>query len=279
MALVPFPSKGAKSAPERDPDDWDDEDAAEESGGKMSFLDHLDELRRRIMWALASVVVGFGIAIAFYQRLFDFVINPMRDMVPKGQTLIFTEPTEAMMIYIYIALIAGLLISSPAVMAQVWLFVAPGLYSSEKKLAIPFILISSIFFIAGAAFAHYYAFPLTFKFFGSFSSDVLTYMPRIEPTFSLYMKLVLIFGAIFQMPTVVALLARLGLVTAGFMWRNFKYAILGIFIIGAVLSPGTDPVGQLAMSIPMVALYIISIVFAWMFGKKKKVDEDESASA
>jgi sec-independent protein translocase protein TatC len=163
-------------------------------------------------------------------------------------------------------------------MAQVWLFVAPGLYSNEKKLAIPFVLISSIFFIAGAAFAHYYAFPLTFQFFGSFSSDALTYMPRIEPTFSLYMKLVLIFGAIFQMPTVVALLARLGLITARFMWRNFKYALLGIFIIGAVLSPGQDPVGQLAMAGPMVVLYIISIVFAWVFGKKKKAEE-ESASA
>jgi sec-independent protein translocase protein TatC len=274
MALVPFPSKGAKSVSERDPDDWDDEDAAEESGGKMSFLDHLDELRRRIMWALGSVVIGFGIAIYFYQQLFNFVIDPMRAMIPKGQTLIFTEPTEAMMIYIKIALIAGILIASPAVMAQVWLFVAPGLYSNEKKLAIPFVLISSIFFIAGAAFAHYYAFPLTFQFFGSFSSDVLTYMPRIEPTFSLYMKLVLIFGAIFQMPTVVALLARLGLITARFMWRNFKYALLGIFIIGAVLSPGTDPVGQIAMAGPMVVLYIISIFFAWIFAKKKKVEEE-----
>ena len=275
MALVPFPSKGAKmSAPDRDPDDWDDEDVAEESGGKMSFLDHLDELRRRIMWALGSIVVGFGIAIAFYQQLFNFVIDPMRAMIPKGQTLIYTEPTEAMMIYIKIAAIAGLLIASPAVMAQVWLFVAPGLYSNEKKLAIPFVLISSIFFIAGAAFAHYFAFPLTFQFFGSFSSDELTYMPRIEPTFSLYMKLVLIFGAIFQMPTLVALLARLGLVTARFMWRNFKYALLGIFIIGAVLSPGTDPVGQIAMAGPMVVLYIISIFFAWIFGKKKKVEEE-----
>jgi sec-independent protein translocase protein TatC len=273
MALVPFPSKGAKSAPERDPDDWDDDEAAEESGGKMSFLDHLDELRRRIMWALGSVVVGFGIAIFFYQQLFDFVIGPMKAMVPKGQTLIFTEPTEAMMIYIKIAVIAGILIASPAVMAQVWLFVAPGLYSSEKKLAIPFVLISSFFFIAGAAFAHYFAFPLTFQFFGSFSSDSLTYMPRIEPTFSLYMKLVLIFGAIFQMPTVVALLARLGLITARFMWRHFKYALLGIFIIGAVLSPGTDPVGQIAMAGPMVVLYLISIVFAWMFAKKKAAEE------
>jgi sec-independent protein translocase protein TatC len=274
MALVPFPSKGAKTAPEHDPDDWDDEDAPEESGGKMSFLDHLDELRRRLMWALGSVVVGFGIAIGFYQQLFDFVIGPMRAMVPKGQTLIFTEPTEAMMIYIKIAVIAGILIASPAVMAQVWLFVAPGLYSHEKKLAIPFVVLSSLFFIAGAAFAHYFAFPLTFQFFGSFSSDTLTYMPRIEPTFSLYMKLVLIFGAIFQMPTVVALLSRLGLITARFMLRHFKYALLAIFIIGAVLSPGTDPVGQIAMAGPMVVLYLISIGFAWIFGKKRQPAED-----
>jgi sec-independent protein translocase protein TatC len=159
-------------------------------------------------------------------------------------------------------------------MTQVWLFVAPGLYSNEKKLAIPFILVSSIFFIAGAAFAHFYVFPLTFKFFGSFSSEAVTFMPRIEPAFALYMKLVLIFGAIFQMPTVVALLARLGLVTPRFLWKNFKYAVLAIFIIGAVLSPGTDPVGQIAMSGPMVVLYLISIVFAWMFAKKRQPVEE-----
>src|SRR5688572_988086 len=276
MALVPFPSKGAKSAPEHDSDDWDDDDAAESSGGKMSFLDHLDELRRRIMWALGSVVVGFGIAIAFYQRLFDFVIDPMREMVPKGQTLIFTEPTEAMMIYIKIAVIAGILIASPAVMTQVWLFVAPGLYSHEKKMAIPFIFVSSLFFVGGAAFAHYYVFPLTFMFFSSFSSDAITFMPRIEPAFGLYMKLILIFGAIFQMPTVVALLSRLGLITPRFMWRNFKYALLAIFIIGAVLSPGTDPVGQIAMAGPMVVLYLLSIGFAWIFGKKRKAAEAEA---
>ena len=275
MALVPFPSKGAKSAPERDPDDdWDDDDAAEESGGKMSFLDHLDELRRRIMWALGAVVLGFAIACVFYQQLFDFVIAPMRAMLPAGQSLIYTEPTEALMLYVKIAVIAGILIASPGVMAQVWLFVAPGLYSHEKKLAIPFIALSSLFFIGGAAFAHYVVFPITFTFFASFSSDTITFMPRIEPAFGLYMKLVLIFGAIFQMPTVVALLARLGLITAGFLWRNFKYAVLIIFILGAALSPGTDPVGQIVMAGPMVLLYLLSIVFAWLFGKKRQPAED-----
>ena len=275
MALVPFPSKGAKSAPERDPDDdWDDDDAAEESGGKMSFLDHLDELRRRIMWALGAVVLGFAIACVFYQQLFDFVIAPMRAMLPAGQSLIYTEPTEALMLYVKIAVIAGILIASPGVMAQVWLFVAPGLYSHEKKLAIPFIALSSLFFIGGAAFAHYVVFPITFTFFASFSSDTITFMPRIEPAFSLYMKLVLIFGLVFQMPTVVLLLARLGLITAGFLWRNFKYAVLIIFILGAALSPGTDPVGQIVMAGPMVLLYLLSIVFAWLFGKKRQPAED-----
>jgi len=275
MALVPFPSKGAKSAPERDPDDdWDDDDAAEESGGKMSFLDHLDELRRRIMWALGAVVLGFAIACVFYQQLFDFVIAPMRAMLPAGQSLIYTEPTEALMLYVKIAVIAGILIASPGVMAQVWLFVAPGLYSHEKKLAIPFIALSSLFFIGGAAFAHYVVFPITFKFFASFSSDTITFMPRIEPAFSLYMKLVLIFGLVFQMPTIVLLLARLGLITAGFLLRNFKYAVLIIFIIGAALSPGTDPVGQIVMAGPMCVLYVISIGFAWMFGKKRQPAEE-----
>jgi len=275
MALVPFPSKGAKSAPERDPDDWDDDDAPEESGGKMSFLDHLDELRRRLMWAVGSVVIGFGIAVAFYQQLFDFVMNPMQAMLPAGQKMIYTEPTEALMLYVKIAVIAGILIASPGVMTQVWLFVAPGLYSHEKKLAIPFVALSSLFFIGGAAFAHYVVFPITFSFFASFSSDEITFMPRIEPAFALYMKLVLIFGLVFQMPTVVLLLARLGLITAGFLWRNFKYAVLIIFIIGAALSPGTDPVGQIVMAGPMVLLYLLSIGFAWAFGKKRQpADED-----
>ena len=274
MALVPFPSKGAKSAPERDPDDWDDDDAPEESGGKMSFLDHLDELRRRLMWALGAVVIGFVIAVAFYQQLFDFVMNPMQAMLPAGQKMIYTEPTEALMLYVKIAVIAGILIASPGVMTQVWLFVAPGLYSHEKKLAIPFVALSSLFFIGGAAFAHYVVFPITFTFFASFSSDEITFMPRIEPAFALYMKLVLIFGLVFQMPTVVLLLARLGLITAGFLWRNFKYALLIIFIVGAALSPGTDPVGQIVMAGPMVLLYFLSIGFAWLFGKKRQPAED-----
>jgi sec-independent protein translocase protein TatC len=266
MALVPFPTRATDPDPDDDRDDVDD---PADSGGKMSFLDHLDELRKRIIWALVAVVSGFLIACLFLSRLFDFVIGPMQRLLPPGQQLIYTEPTEAIMLYLKIALIAGILIAAPGIMWQVWRFIAPGLYQHEKKNAIPFVLLSSTCFILGAAFAHYVVFPLTWQFLASWSSDVITFMPRIEPAFSLYMKLVLIFALIFQMPAIVYFLAKMGLITARFLVKNMKYAILIMFIVGAVLSPGTDPVGQALMAGPMFVLYLISIALAWLFGKKR----------
>jgi sec-independent protein translocase protein TatC len=276
MALVPFPNKARTPAAddERDPD-WEDDDS--DRAGKMSFLEHLDELRKRIVWALLSVVGGFLIACLFLTRIFNFIMAPMQAALPKGQTLIYTEPTEALMLWLKMALLVGILIGSPGVMTQVWLFVAPGLYANEKKLAIPFVAMSSFFFIAGAIFAHYVVFPLTWQFFQSFSTDQLTFMPRIEPAFGLYVKLMLTFGLIFQMPTLVLFLAKMGIITARFLIRNIKYAILIMFIVGAVLSPGTDPVGQALMAGPMFILYLISIGLAWVFGKKKKEPVPEEA--
>ncbi len=271
MALVPFPTRATATNPDIDQDD-DRDDPAADGGGKMSFLDHLDELRKRIIWALVAVVLGFLIACLFLNQLFDFVIGPMQRLLPEGQQLIYTEPTEALMLYLKLAVVAGILIAAVPVMSQVWLFISPGLYSHEKKMAIPFVLLSSVFFIAGAAFAHYVVFPLTWKFLASWSSDVITFMPRVEPAFSLYMKLVLIFALIFQMPTVVLFLSRLGIITAGFLLKNMKYAILIMFIAGAILSPGTDPVGQFLMVGPMFVLYLISIALAWLFGKKRTAE-------
>ena len=277
MALVPFPNKARTPATDDDHDpDWDESGSESDRGGKMSFLEHLDELRRRIIYAILAIVGGFLIACLFLNQIFDFIMRPMQVALKPGQTLIFTEPTEAIMLYLKMAVLVGILIASPGVMSQVWLFVAPGLYANEKKLAIPFVLLSSFFFIAGAAFSHWIVFPLTWKFFQSFSSDVLTFMPRIEPAFGLYVKLMLTFGLIFQMPTLVLFLARMGVITAKFLLKNMKYAILIMFIVGAVLSPGTDPVGQVMMAGPMFILYVISIGLAWMFGKKKEPVVEET---
>ena len=291
MALVPFPGSAAPHDLDPDPDfrtagnrilrrdpgadgDRDDDEAGE---AKMSFLDHLDELRKRIIYAAISIGVGFVIAFFFHNELFDFVMRPLQSGLPAGQTLIYTEPTEAFVLHLTIAAIAGLVIALPLVMTQVWLFIAPGLYSHEKKMAIPFVLMSSIFFTAGAAFSHYVVFPLTWKFFVSFKTDYLTFMPRIEPAFSLYIKMLLAFGAVFQMPTIVLFLAKMGVVTAGFLWKHTKYAFLIIVIVSAVVTPDGGGVSLVAMSVPLFFLYLFSIMLAWIFGKKKKELLEEEA--
>ena len=276
MALVPFPTKTSQALDDPEPD-WDDREPESSEAGKMSFLDHLDELRRRIIYSLIAVGVGFGIAFYFINDLFDFIMGPMQALLPAGQTLIYTDPGEAFFLQIKIGLMAGLILASPVVASQVWLFIAPGLYSHEKKLAIPFVLMSSIFFVGGAAFSHYQVFPIIWKFFASFQNDVLTYMPRVEPAFSIYLRLILAMGLTFQLPTIVLFLARMGMITPRFMIKNFKYAVMIIVVLSAVLSPDPGGVGMLAMGGPVVILYIFSIGLAWVFGKKRKIPPPEEA--
>ena len=274
MALVPFPNKARTPAPD-DPD-WDDHEPEDAASGKMSFLDHLDELRRRIIYALVSVLVGFGAAFFWVDDIFWFVFRPMQAMLPPGQTLIYTEPGEQFFLKFKIALMAGLIIASPLVFSQVWLFIAPGLYSREKKLAFPFIAMGTTLFVGGAAFSHYKVFPVIWKFFATSTIDFVTFMPRIEPAFSWYLRLMLGVGVTFQVPTVVLFLAKMGLITPRFMIRNFKYAVMIIALIAAVLSPDPGGVGMLMMAGPVVVLYILSIGLAWAFGKKKEPVTDEA---
>ena len=270
MALVPFPQKTRTTDPEPD---WDDPDDQLDDSGKMSFLEHLDELRKRLMWSIAGIGIGFVVAFFYVKQIFTFVMGPMQALLPPGQHLVYTEPSEAFVLYIKLAAIAGLLIASPLVMWQVWRFVAPGLYAHEKRFAIPFALLTSSFFILGAAFSHYIVFRLSWQFFAGFADDTVVFMPRIEPAFSLYIKLLLAFGLVFQMPTVVLFLARMGIITPRFLWRNFKYAVLIIFIAAAILTPDGSPVTQTAMAAPMIVLYLFSIFLAWAFGKRRRTIE------
>jgi sec-independent protein translocase protein TatC len=277
MALVPFPSKGSKPALDDDLEpDWDDHES-EAEGGKMSFLEHLDELRRRIIYSVVAVGAGFALAVFFIGTIFDFIMRPMQQLLPAGQTLIYTDPAEAFFLQIKIALMAGLIVASPVVASQVWLFIAPGLYAHEKKLAIPFVAMSSFFFVTGAAFSHYVVFPIVWRFFVSFTTDYLSFMPRVEPAFSMYLRLVLALGLTFQLPTIVLFMARMGLVTPRFLIRNFKYAVMIIVVASAVLSPDGGGVGMVAMGGPVTILYIFSIGLAWMFGKRRKPETAEES--
>ena len=276
MALVPFPNKTSQALDDPEPD-WDDHEPAADEPGKMSFLDHLDELRRRIIYSLIAVGLGFGIAFYFITDLFNFIMGPMQALLPAGQTLIYTDPGEAFFLQIKIGLMAGLILASPVVASQVWLFIAPGLYSHEKKLAIPFVMMSSMFFVGGAAFSHYQVFPIIWRFFASFQNDLITFAPRVEPAFSIYLRLILAMGLTFQLPTIVLFLARMGMITPRFMIKNFKYAVMIIVVLSAVLSPDPGGVGMLAMGGPVVILYIFSIGLAWVFGKKRRIPPPEEA--
>jgi sec-independent protein translocase protein TatC len=281
VALVPFPSQSSR---DEEPDDlpaqaggfspFGEPDPAEPPEGRMTFLEHLDELRKRITHAVSALFIGFVIALAFINRVVAFVYQRLTKDIPGGH-LIYTEPGEAFILLLKIAALTGVLIASPYIMWQVWLFIAPGLYAKEKKLAIPFVVASSSLFVGGAAFAHYVVFPAAWRFFAGFSNDFITFTPRIEPVFALYVKLMLGMGLVFQMPVLMFVLARLGIVTAGFLAKNIKYAVLLIFIAAAVITPDSSPVSQVLVAGPMCGLYLIGIAVAWAFGKSKKIDPDD----
>lgn len=273
MALVPFKKAQDENKPALGqydgggPPDPHDED--DDLDGRMSFLDHLDELRRRLTHAVVALLVGFVGAFAIANRAQEFVMQPLLATLPPGAEFVFTEPGEQFFLYIKIAAIVGLILASPYVMLQVWLFIAPGLYANEKKFAVPFALATSLLFTAGAAFSHYIAFPMAFAFFASFQTPQVRFLPRVAPVFSMYAWLLLAMGLMFQLPMLVMVLARLGLVTAKFLARNIKYAVLIIFVVAAVASPGGDPVSQTVTAAPMLVLYVISIGVAWVFQKRR----------
>ena len=243
-----------------------DEEDGTEDRSRMSFLDHLDELRRRIVYSLYALIASCAVTFYFWDKLYVFLVSYF---LSHGGQLIFTKPMAGFVFSLKISLLGGLLIASPFIFSQLWFFVAPGLYANEKKWAIPFILMSSFFFVLGAAFSHYVVFPLTWRFFVSFTTDILTFAPRVEPAFSIYLRLLLAFGLVFQMPTLVLFLARMGLVSARFLIRNFKFAFLIMVIVSAVVTPDGGGVSLVAMTGPMILLYGLSIILAWIFGKKK----------
>ena len=262
MALVPFP--GPQSAYPIQPEEDDD------SAGRMSFLEHLDELRKRIVNSLIAVAVGVLVSFTFIQSIYGFLMAPTMRVLPAGSKLIYTEPGEAFTLYITLSMIVGTLMASPFIMHQVWLFIAPGLYANEKRLAIPFVLFSTLGMLGGAAFNHYIMFPWMMRFFAGFNTQDLLFMPKLDSVFSLYTKFLVAMAAVFQMPTLVYALAKMRLITARFLLAQFKYAILIIFIISAVITPTGDPVTQTVFAAPMIGLYLIGIAIAWVVGPKGK---------
>src|SRR5687768_12863762 len=273
MALVPFPSSSVPDGYDEQRVDADGPDSEAEAGAKMSFLEHLDELRKRLIGCAFSLLFGCAVAFIFVGKIQDFIMLPLISYLPNKE-IIYTSGFDPFLLMMKIGALAGLMIASPLILWQLWLFIAPGLYQNEKRFAIPFVLFSTIFFLMGAAFSHYIAFPWAWQFFISWETAYMKFLPDIKPLFSTYVKMLLAFGLVFQMPTLVFFLARMGMVTGWFLVKNTKYAVLIIFIIAAVLSPGTDVVSQALMAGPMLGLYAFSILVAYIFQKRKRVEEE-----
>src|SRR3954447_10954039 len=236
----------------------------------LSLLDLLEQVRKRITCAAIAVALGALIAFTQIDAIVAFIFRPMRAALPPGTRLIYTAPGEAFSLYINIALIAGVAIASPYILFQVWRLIAPALYTNQKKFAVPFVLMSSTGVIAGWLFSHYIVFPYMIEFFGTFSNPDLKFMPRVGTAWDLYVKMLLGMAIVFQMPTVVFFLAKMGLVSARFLWNNIKFAILIIFILAAVLTPSGDPWNQSVFAAPMIVLYLLSLVIAWLVARKRR---------
>lgn len=236
---------------------------------KMSFLEHLGELRKRILWSLFAILVGLAVALNFTDRLMKLVRHPFEVAAP-GQKLVFLSPTEAFWVYMKVALIAGCVLALPFVLYQVWAFVSPGLHPHERRFALPFVLIGSFFFLLGATFAQLVVIPFAMRFLVSFPGPDLAPMISIGAYVDFVLKFTLGFGVVFELPVALTLAARVGLVTPEFLAKNRKYAILINFILAAVLTPTPDVFNQTLMAAPMILLYELGIISARIFGRRPK---------
>jgi len=240
-----------------------------EEESKLPFTTHLEELRRRLIYAVVAIVLGAIIAFLFSKQLFYFLAQPLVKILPPNQPMIFTALTEAFFTYFKVALLAGFFLACPIVFYQLWKFIAPGLYEHEKKFVIPFVISATAFFILGGAFAYYIVFPFGFKFFLGFSTDYLKLLPKMNEYFSLSLKLIFAFGIVFEMPVITFFLAKMGVVNGEMLSSKRRYAIVLVFVVAALLTP-PDVGTQLLMAGPLILLYEVSVWVARIFGRKSQ---------
>ncbi len=240
---------------------------------KLPFTAHLEELRKRLIVCFIAIGVGFALSYGFKEKLFDILTRPLIAAMHEGDKLVYTGLPEAFFAYMKVAFLAGLMLSAPVILYEFWMFVAPGLYQKEKRLLLPFVFLSSFFFVGGALFGYFVVFPFGFQFFLSFSTETIRPLPSMKEYLSLASMMLLAFGLVFELPLLITLLSRMGLVSVAFLKKNRKYAILLIFIVAAILTP-PDAVTQILMAIPMMALYEISIIGARIFERKKPEDDE-----
>lgn len=244
----------------------------------MTLLQHLEELRKRLLHAAIAAALAFCVTYAYHEEIFRVLAQPLTRYLPEGGRLVYLKLQEPFTLYIKVAFVAGLILAAPFILYQVWLFISPGLYRHEKRYALPFIVFSSTLFIAGCLFAYFIAFPSACAFFIQMGQP---YVPNIDIDFffDLALFIILGMGAVFQLPIVIAFLSMMGMVTPGFLLRKFRHAVVIIFIVAAVISPTTDAINLIIFAAPMLVLYILSIGVSGLFAWRKKRTREANAAA
>lgn len=233
----------------------------------MSFLEHLEELRKRLFRSVVAIAGAFALSLTYSRQILDFFLAPIRPFLGE-QKPVFLELAEPFMLYMKVSFLVALFLASPFVLYQVWAFIRPGLYPRERHYALPFVVFATVFFLAGGAFGYYVGFPVACRFLLGVAEG-FTPALRVSSLFSFESKIVLGMGLVFELPTVIYFLARLGLITAGYLWRNLKYAVLIIFVVAALITPTPDVVTQCLFAGPMIVLYLIGILVAHLFGRER----------
>jgi len=240
----------------------------------MTFLEHLEELRKRIFYSFIALLVVVIPCWLFSKEVFNILAQPVTKYLPEGQKLAYTTLTAPFMLYIKVSFLTAIFLTSPFLFLQFWYFVAPGLFQREKKYVIPFVIFTTLFFSLGAVFGYFVAFPFACNFFLKMGADFLPVI-TVDKYFSLALRVILGIALVFELPTLVFFLSRMGVITPRWMIKNFKYAVLVIFIIAALITPSPDMVNQSIIAFPMLALYGLSILIALIFGRKKKKEKEK----
>ena len=259
------------SSAEQETMDLEDEDTDGDLP-RMTLLDHLDELRRRILYSIIALFVAFLASWYFAPTIFLWLERPILDVLPVGEKLAFTDLSGPFMLYVKVALLTAIFASSPFLLLQLWMFLRPGLYRKERRLAAPFIIFTTIFFVAGGYFGYRIAFPMVVRFLLGVGQD-FKQVVTIDTYFSMMSKILLGLGLVFEMPMLIFFLARLGIVSAGQLIRWFRWAVLLIFVVAAVITPTPDVATQTVFAVPMILLYLLGVLVAAIFGKKRDSDD------
>ena len=248
------------------------EDPTEE---KMPFTSHLEELRTRIIRIMIAAAIGFGVCWYFKDWLFQIITRPLHQVLPPNSFMIYTNLPEAFFNYMKISFFASLFLTSPYSLYQLWKFISPGLYKTEKKYVVPFVITSTLLFVGGVLFGYFLALPPAFSFFVEFSSDFLKPMISLREYLSFCLKLLLAFGLSFELPVIIFFMVKIGVVSSKMLAKQRRYAILVIFVAAAILTPSPDALTQIIMAIPLMGLYEIGIFVAKFAEKKRPKANDE----